>query len=56
MTALMLIIFLLLLLIGIPIFIALLIASFAGILYLGDLSLLRVIPQQFSGEIGRAHV
>ncbi|MDD3749214.1 MAG: TRAP transporter large permease [Firmicutes bacterium] len=49
MTALMLIIFLLLLLIGIPIFIALLIASFAGILYLGDLSLLRVIPQQFFG-------
>jgi tripartite ATP-independent transporter DctM subunit len=45
----MLIIFLLLLLIGIPIFIALLIASFAGILYLGDLSLLRVIPQQFFG-------
>lgn len=49
MTALMLIIFLLLLLIGIPIFIALLIASFAGVLYLGDLSLLRVIPQQFFG-------
>ncbi len=49
MTTLMLIVFLLLLLIGIPIFISLLIASFAGFLYLGDLSLLRVIPQQFFG-------
>jgi TRAP-type transport system large permease protein len=41
--------FLILLLIGVPIFIALLLASFLGFLYLGDYSLFRIMVQQFFG-------
>ncbi len=41
--------FLLLLLIGVPIFVALLLASFLGFLYLGDYSLFRIMVQQFFG-------
>ena len=36
-------------LIGIPLFIALLAAGFVGFLVMGDLSLLKIIPQQFFG-------
>ncbi len=36
-------------LIGIPLFIALLTAGFVGFLVMGDLSLLKIIPQQFFG-------
>jgi len=45
----MLIVFLLLLLLGVPIFLVILIASFAGFLYLGDYSLFRIMVQQFFG-------
>ncbi|MBS3811474.1 MAG: TRAP transporter large permease [Halanaerobiales bacterium] len=41
--------FLLFLLVGVPIFIALLISSFLGFLYLGDYSLFRIMVQQFFG-------
>ncbi len=41
--------FLILLFIGVPIFIALLLASFLGFLYLGDYSLFRIMVQQFFG-------
>lgn len=51
MSVLMLVVFILLMLIGVPIFISLLIASFAGFLYLGDLSLLRIMAQQFFGGL-----
>ncbi|MDA3824278.1 MAG: TRAP transporter large permease [Bacteroidales bacterium] len=36
-------------LIGIPLFIALLTAGFVGFIFIGDLSLLKIIPQQFFG-------
>jgi len=49
MSILMAITFLLLLLTGVPIFIALLLASFVGFLYLGDYSLFRIMVQQFFG-------
>jgi TRAP-type transport system large permease protein len=49
MSILMAISFLVLLLIGVPIFIALLLASFLGFLYLGDYSLFRIMVQQFFG-------
>jgi len=49
MSILMIISFLLLLLAGTPIFIALLISSFFGFLYLGDYSLFRIMVQQFFG-------
>lgn len=49
MSIMMLIIFLLLLLLGVPIFLVILIASFAGFLYLGDYSLFRIMVQQFFG-------
>lgn len=49
MSALMAVSFLILLLIGVPIFIALLLASFLGFLYLGDYSLFRIMVQQFFG-------
>lgn len=51
MSILMVISFLLLLLAGVPIFIALLISSFFGFLYLGDYSLFRIMVQQFFGGI-----
>jgi TRAP-type transport system large permease protein len=49
MSILMAITFLFLLLTGVPIFIALLLASFVGFLYLGDYSLFRIMVQQFFG-------
>ncbi|HMA60912.1 MAG TPA: TRAP transporter large permease [Halanaerobiales bacterium] len=49
MSILMVISFLILLLAGVPIFIALLISSFFGFLYLGDFSLFRIMVQQFFG-------
>ena len=49
MSILMIISFLLLLLAGTPIFVALLISSFFGFLYLGDYSLFRIMVQQFFG-------
>ncbi|HKL11984.1 MAG TPA: TRAP transporter large permease [Halanaerobiales bacterium] len=49
MSIIMVISFLLLLLAGTPIFIALLISSFFGFLYLGDYSLFRIMVQQFFG-------
>src|SRR6056297_2535164 len=42
-------IFFLMLLTGVPIFIALLAASLAGFIYLGDFSLFRIMIQQFFG-------
>lgn len=49
MAVLMLIVFALMLVMGVPLFIAMLAAALSGIVYLGDLSLLKVMAQQFFG-------
>ncbi len=49
MSIIMIVSFLLFLLFGVPIFIALLLSSFFGFLYLGDYSLFRIMVQQFFG-------
>jgi len=49
MTALMILTFFTMMAMGVPLFITLLTASFVGFLAIGDMSLLRIIPQQFFG-------